>query len=90
MKGRKGGFGKGDIKGGGDSNPPVKTINATGSKVFKEAMERKRGGKVHGDMMKKRLDRPGRKRGGRVGADSAPLSSAANMTRSSGDRAEDG
>lgn len=47
--------------------------------VFEEA-ERKRGGKalgkMHGGSSKRRLDRPGRKRGGRVGADTAPLSSA--------------
>ena len=48
--------------------------------VIKEAEEKKRGGKVmgkmHGAMSRHRLDRPGRKRGGRVGADMSPLSSA--------------
>lgn len=53
--------------------------------VFEEADERKRGGKVHkkkhvrmpeGKMAKHRMDRPGRKMGGRVGADKHPLSSA--------------
>ena len=34
-------------------------------------------GKVEGKMAKMRLDRPGRKMGGRVGADKSPLSSAA-------------
>lgn len=34
------------------------------------------GGKVMGKMGKMRLDRPGRKRGGAVGADKTPLSSA--------------
>lgn len=48
--------------------------------VIKEAEEKKKGGKVlgkmHGKMPHHRLDRPGRKRGGRVGADTSPLSSA--------------
>lgn len=47
--------------------------------VFKEAEERKHGGKVHkmhGGKTKHRFDKPGRKKGGRVGADHAPLSSA--------------
>lgn len=44
--------------------------------------ERKHGGRmkeehrVEGKMAKMRLDRPGRKSGGRVGADKSPLSSA--------------
>lgn len=62
--------------------------------VFKEAEEKKHGGKVKhkgkhhrasggkvlglmtGGAVRPRLDRPGRKRGGRVGADRSPLSSA--------------
>lgn len=56
--------------------------------VFKEAEERKKGGRVApksvgfmtGGAVKPRLDRPGRKRGGRVGADKAPLSSAHGTT----------
>ena len=36
--------------------------------------------KVSGAAVKRRLDRPGRKTGGRVGADSAPLSQAAKNT----------
>ena len=48
--------------------------------VFKEAAQRKKGGKVvgcaGGDMAKKRMDRPQRASGGRVGADKNPLSSA--------------
>jgi hypothetical protein len=50
--------------------------------VFKEAAERKRGGKVkkhgkpEGDMAKMRMDRPRRARGGGVGADKNPFSSA--------------
>lgn len=48
--------------------------------VLKEAEEKKKGGKVmgkvHGAASRPRLDRPGRKSGGRVGADKSPLSSA--------------
>lgn len=63
--------------------------------VFKEADERKKGGRakkkkhVHmeGHKGKHRMDRPGRKTGGRVGADKAPLSSAHRAT-STGERAD--
>lgn len=56
--------------------------------VFEEAEEKKHGGKVkgkkigemHGKSPKHRMDRPGRKSGGRVGADKAPLSSANRVT----------
>ena len=45
-----------------------------------EAEEKKRGGKavgkMQGPMSRHRLDKPGRKTGGRVGADKSPLSSA--------------
>lgn len=44
-----------------------------------ERKARKRGGKVenvHGEAHKRRLDRPGRKRGGGVGSDVTPLSTA--------------
>jgi hypothetical protein len=69
----------------------VEVEDAGGNKkVMNEAKERKRGGKVmkeekmagkmHGEMSRHRLDRPGRKRGGRVGADMNPLSSAHNTT----------
>lgn len=51
--------------------------------VKEEAHEKKKGGrakhsigKMHGGMSKRRLDKPGRKAGGRVGADKSPLSSA--------------
>jgi hypothetical protein len=57
------------------------TANAGGNpEVIKEAEEKKKGGKVmgkmQGEMSRHRLDRPGRKTGGRVGADRSPLSSA--------------
>lgn len=48
-------------------------------KVAAEAREgRKDGGAVMGKKSMMRLDRPGRKMGGRVGADCSPLSSAAS------------
>lgn len=58
-------------------------VAAGNEEVLKEAegKRRNRGGKaiahrMTGGATKHRLDRPGRKRGGRVGADMAPLSSA--------------
>lgn len=68
----RGGSTKAVAYSGGDSN------------VMKEAHERKRGGKVHhgeGEMPKARHDRPhrGRARGGRIGADKAPLTTAAKV-----------
>lgn len=50
--------------------------NAQGSHVLKEAEERKHGGKVHGHHAKHRLDRKHRKRGGRVGSNMHPFSTA--------------
>jgi len=48
--------------------------------VLKESEEKKSGGKamgkMHGHLSRHRLDKPGRKTGGRVGADKSPLSSA--------------
>ena len=48
--------------------------------VIKEAEEKKKGGKamgkMQGAMSRHRLDKPGRKTGGRVGADKSPLSTA--------------
>lgn len=72
MKGRKGYATGGKIMDAG-GNP----------KVLAEIKERKKGGrvtkeagKVAGHLSRHKLDRPGRKRGGRVGADMNPLSSA--------------
>jgi len=67
---------------------PKKVYAGADSNVVKEADERKDGGrvkkketgKVEGKMSKMRLDRPGRKAGGRVGADRSPLSEAAKTT----------
>ena len=58
----------------------TKTKNSAQKAAEKEAEDKKKGGRVKhhmaGAKAKHRLDKPGRKRGGRVGADHAPLSSA--------------
>lgn len=88
MKGKKG---NSPMKGVVMADPPVTTAySGGGSKTAAAAMKRKRGGAVMSDakpegmMAKKRFDRPGRKTGGRVGCDTAPLSSAARMSKPSG------
>lgn len=77
---------KGHKKRANGGKAPIKV--AGNPNVFKEATERKNGGKVEratggkvvglmtGGAVRPRLDRPGRKTGGRVGADKSPLSSA--------------
>lgn len=63
-----------------------------GDTYVEKAAGYKKGGKVGGGMLPvqgvaaahKRLDRPGRKRGGGVGADSSPLTSAANLGGTAG------
>jgi hypothetical protein len=59
-----------DVYAGADSN------------VVKEAKARKKGGmcKAEGGKAAKRLDRPKRKAGGKVGANERPLSTAANVS----------
>lgn len=59
-------------------NPKV-IASAKGNTHFRD------GGVVDGKKTAMRLDRPGRKRGGRVGADCAPLSSAAATTGRDGE-----
>lgn len=63
--------------------------------VMDEAKERKNGGKamkhvtMDAAMTKhRRLDRPGRKRGGGVGADSTPLTTAARTTQAQDHKAD--
>ena len=65
-------------------NPDVKK-ETEGEESYDKGDERKRGGKVkrakggmvvEGHKSKHRMDRPGRKRGGAVGADRSPLSTA--------------
>lgn len=73
--------GGGIMKAGG--NPEVEKEaeeKKHGGKVHHERHKRKRGGHVDGHHSKHRLDRAGRKKGGRVGADHAPLSSAHTVT----------
>lgn len=69
-------------------------------KVFEEAAERKKGGRakratggkvegktvgfMSGGAVRPRLDRPGRKSGGRVGSNMAPLSTAHGSSSSAG------
>ncbi len=75
------------------ANGGVVAYSGGDSNVMKEAHERKRGGKVaevDGEMAKPRHGRPGRKRGGRVGADKAPLSSAATISQKSFEEKEGG
>lgn len=51
--------------------------------VFKEAKQRKRGGKAcapEGEKAKMRMDRPRRASGGKVGSDKRPFSSAHRAT----------
>lgn len=78
MKGKKGGTKM--VGGVTRPTPAVSNAYAGGSSnVAKEAKKGgyKDGGVVPGKMSAMRLDRPGRKRGGAVGADCSPLSSAA-------------
>ena len=85
---------------GGKVEPALhpKAYNAEGSEVEKEAEEKKHGGKVkrkdggHVDGKKSmmRLDRPGRKRGGRVGADMSPLTTASKVTDAKEHKASEG
>lgn len=59
-------------KGGG-----VKPETVSGNpNVLKEAKANSEIGKIDGGKSRMNLGRPGRKRGGRVGADTSPLSSA--------------
>lgn len=86
MKGRKAHRAGGGVVDKDDS--PKEVYAGAGSNVVKEAEERKKGGPVKakkevrmaGAKAKMRLDRPGRKSGGRVGADKSPLSSAARTS----------
>lgn len=83
--------GKAKRAGGGvvpKDDSPKDVYAGADSPTRKEADERKHGGrvkkkeggKVEGKMSKMRLDRPGRKAGGRVGAERSPLSEAAKTT----------
>jgi len=85
MKGRKQHRATGGVINRTES--PSEVYSGAGSNVVKEARQRKRGGRVgkeighaEGKLAKMRLDRPGRKSGGRVGAEKAPLSMAAKTS----------
>lgn len=74
---------KGGTKMSGGVTPPTTSgpLVAGNPKVAAEARSKhKDGGVVSGKMSAMRLDRPGRKMGGRVGADCAPLSSASSTS----------
>lgn len=82
MKGKKANMANkpNDPTGKFDANPTPKDVYAgEDSNVLAEAKKRKKGGKVMGDKAEKRLDRPCRKSGGKVGAENSPLT-AANKT----------
>lgn len=68
----------------------MKSYTAGDPNVETEAKEKKRGGAVEGKKSAMRLDRPGRKTGGRVGADKSPLSSAARITNAEDHDATEG
>lgn len=83
-------------KGGGIGGVgPVKTevYSGAGSKTIEEANRRAKGGKVHkgkmpmmvhGSAPRHHGNRPGRKSGGAVGADSHPMTSAAKLSAPEG------
>ena len=60
----------------------VTEYNAIGSPTMKEAKERKKGGRVEGEGEKPKahFGKKGRARGGRIGANLAPLSTAARVS----------
>jgi hypothetical protein len=61
---------------------PAAPLVSGNPKVAAEARSKyKDGGAVEGKKSMMRLDRPGRKMGGRVGADCSPLSSAASTDK---------
>ena len=78
MKGRKHNEPRHNEKKGSIYKDPPPTDNDSdgSSNVLKEARARKAGGRIQGKMSAMNLGRPGRKRGGRCGADMSPLSSA--------------
>lgn len=87
--------GKSEQKSAPLDKEPAPKVSYTGPSapipVIKEAKAKKKNGgacepeaKVMGGKARMRLDRPGRKSGGRVGCDKAPMSSAANTSNPSG------
>ena len=90
MKGRiacakkKGGAVEKGVNDAKKDKSPSEVYAGKGSDVVKEAKKRADGGKVDGEAGPRRMDRPGRKRGGRIGADTSPLSSAARIKEPAG------
>ena len=74
----------------GDKTPSM-TYAGGDSNVVKEAKDRKKGGmcKAEGGKAAKRLDRPARKAGGKVGANERPLSTAAHTSDRPGGDVQD-
>ena len=89
-------------KGGGigiinPDKPPHELDYPADSNVVKEAERKAHGGRTHkhkmphmmhvdGKKARHRMDRPGRKRGGSVGADSHPLTEAAHLSSPAGEK----
>lgn len=67
---------------------PKEVYAGKGSKVAAEADKRRDGGKVEGKKAKHQMDRPGRKTGGRIGADTSPLTGAARVSNAKGHASE--
>lgn len=90
MKGHKGNHHRGKRASGGVTEKeasPSDVYEGGSSNVAKESRERKRGGKavkMHGAAAKHHAGRKPRKSGGKVGADTHPMSSAANGTPAKG------
>jgi len=71
------------------SDPAPKLVSGDPDVAKEAKVGRKDGGAVEGKMSKMNLGRPGRKSGGRVGADKSPLSSAASYECRSDSRQTD-
>jgi hypothetical protein len=78
---------------GGVGKVKEESYAGTGSDTEKEAEKRKRGGSVkkgkmphmvHGRMPHHHMNRPGRKRGGSMGADSHPMTEASRLEKPEG------
>lgn len=96
MKGHKAHHHRKHHNSGGAAHKPDHDVYAgEHSNVVKEAEEKKKGGRaehhLEGHKPKKhRLDRPGRKRGGRAGADKMPLTGASHVTAAHGHKSDTG
>lgn len=86
------GGGAGEDQGGTPKSRTVPdNVETEAEEGRKHGGKRKDGGHVMGHPPKKhRLDRPGRKRGGGIGADKNPLSTAARVKDAEGHHADEG